>query len=91
MRIKKRIDEEALGCAAERGTARQTSPLITLLAPRSSGDGLDAEESVLAVVGLVRLPDESRPDSFWKMPAPRVSLVDAVSAVASERDEDRRT
>jgi hypothetical protein len=28
--------------------------------------------------------DESPPDSFWKMPALRVSLVDAVT---SERDE----
>jgi len=42
----------------------------------------------LAEAGLARLSAESLPDSFWKMPAPHVSLVDAVSTVASERDED---
>jgi hypothetical protein len=42
----------------------------------------------LAAAGLVRLPTQSLPDSFWKMPAPHVSFDDAVSAVTSERDED---
>jgi hypothetical protein len=35
----------------------------------------------------VRLPAESLPDSFWKMPAPLISFEDTVSAVTSERDE----
>jgi hypothetical protein len=42
----------------------------------------------LAAAGLVRLPASSLPESFWKMPAPHISLEDAVSAVTSERDED---
>jgi hypothetical protein len=41
----------------------------------------------LSEAGLVRLPAEGLPDSFWKMPAPCISFVDAVSAVTSERDE----
>ncbi|MBD0372431.1 MAG: type II toxin-antitoxin system Phd/YefM family antitoxin [Pyrinomonadaceae bacterium] len=53
--------------------------------PLASGEVLDSEELEMAA-GLIHLPTKSLPDSFWKMPAPRVSLVDTVSAVASERD-----
>jgi hypothetical protein len=66
--IKKCIDEDELGSAAERETARQTSLVVTRLAPRSSNEHLDSEESELAEAGLVRLPEESLPNSFWKMP-----------------------
>ena len=41
----------------------------------------------MAATGLVRLPAEGLPDSFWEMPAPHISFVDAISAVTSERDE----
>ena len=62
---------------------------IARLVPLASGEDLDAEELELAAAGLIRLPTSScLPDSFWKMPAPRVSFEDAVSAVTSERDED---
>jgi prevent-host-death family protein len=57
------------------------------LVPLAASEVLDSEETELAAAGLVRLPTKSLPDSFWEMPAPRVSLTDAVSAVASERDE----
>jgi DNA-binding transcriptional ArsR family regulator len=86
-RINNRINVDELGCAARRGVARQNSPFVTRLAPRSTGEHLDSEEAELAEAGLVRLPEESLPDSFWKMPAPRVSFVEAVWAVTSERDE----
>jgi hypothetical protein len=86
-RIKKCTDEGELGGAVERGDARQMSPLITRLAPLSTNEHLDSEESELSEAGLVRLPAEGLPNSFWEMPASRVSLVDAVSAVTSERDE----
>lgn len=56
-------------------------------APHASGEGSDAEEMALAAAGLIRLPTESLPDSFWEMPAPQASFDDAVSAVTSERDE----
>jgi hypothetical protein len=61
--------------------------LMARLVITSAGD-LEPEEAELAEAGLVRLPTESLPDSFWEMPAPQVSLENAVAAVTSERDED---
>jgi prevent-host-death family protein len=61
---------------------------IARLEPLAAGVNLDSEEMEVAAAGRVRLPNSSLPDSFWKMPAPHVSLEDAVSAVTSERDED---
>lgn len=86
-RIKEHVAEDELVGAAERGTALQESPLVTRLVPRPSDEHLNSEEWELAEAGLVRLPNENLPDSFWRMPAPRVTFVDAVSAVTSERDE----
>jgi len=31
----------------------------------------------LAEAGLLRLPEKSLPESFWRMPSPRISFVDA--------------
>jgi hypothetical protein len=76
-----------VGVALPARTARQKSLLVTHISPRSSDERLDSEEWALAEAGLLRLPVESLPDSFWKIPAPRISFVDAVSAVTSERDE----
>jgi hypothetical protein len=87
-RINKRTDVDESGYAAWSRAAHQESPFVTHLAPRPTDEHLDAEESELAEAGLVRLPEKSLLDSFWRMPAPRVSFVDAVSAVTSERDED---
>ena len=86
-KITKRIVEDEIECAAERGTARQKTPLVTYFAPRSPDEHLYSEESELAEAGLERLPAGSLSDSFWGMPAPHVSFEDAVSAVTSERDE----
>jgi hypothetical protein len=86
-RIKKHVAEDELVGAAELGTALQESPLVTRLVPRPSDEYLDSEEWELAEAGLVRLPNESLPDSFWKMPAPGVPFEVAVLAVTSERDE----
>ena len=87
-RIKKHVAEDELVGAAERGTGLQESPLVTRPMPRSYDEHLDSEESELVEAGLVRLPSESLPDSFWGMPAPQVSFADAVAAVTSERNED---
>jgi prevent-host-death family protein len=62
---------------------------IAKLVPLPVGEDLDAEEMELAAAGLLRLPTSILPDSFWKMPAPHVSLKDAVAAVTLERNEDR--
>jgi len=86
-KITKRIVDDEIECAAERETARQTPSLVTSLMLRSSNEHPDSEELELAEAGLVRLPAVSLPDSFWGMPAPRVSFEEAVSAVTSERDE----
>ena len=61
---------------------------VAKLVPLMSGDDPEGEEMEMVAAGLIRLPDEELPDSFWKMPAPKVSLVDAVGAVRAERDED---
>jgi len=61
---------------------------VAKLVPLMSGDDPEGEEMEMVAAGLIRLPDEELPDSFWKMPAPGVSLVDAVGAVRAERDED---
>jgi prevent-host-death family protein len=61
---------------------------IAKLVPLSSSEGLESDELELAAAGLVRLPTSSLPESFWKMPAPKVSFADAVAAVTAERDED---
>ncbi len=61
---------------------------IARLVPLDLGEDLDAEEVELAAAGLIRLPTSNLRDTFWKMPAPRVSFEVAVSSVVSERDED---
>lgn len=61
---------------------------IAKVVPLAPGEDLDGEEMELAAAGLLRLPTSDLPHSFWKMPAPQVSLQDAVAAVTSERDED---
>jgi hypothetical protein len=61
--------------------------LMARLVITSVGD-LEPDESELAEEGLIRLPTESLPDSFWEMPAPQISFEDAVAVVTSERDED---
>jgi hypothetical protein len=72
----------------EGSLVKGNSCLMDRPAITSVGD-LEPEEVGLAETGLVRLPTESLPDSFWEMPAPQVSFADAVAAVTSERDEDR--
>jgi len=49
---------------------------------------IKAEELRMAAAGLVRLPSQSLPASFWKMPGPRVSRKVLTSVVRAERDED---
>lgn len=99
--IKRRVGEDESGGAAdrclpsrdyptsltERGTASEKSPPVVPLTPLPSDEHLDTEESGLAAAGLLRLPAEGLADSVWRMPAPHASFADAVTAVASERDE----
>lgn len=61
---------------------------IAKLVPVEIGDEIEAEELEMAAEGLVRLPSEELPESFWDMDAPVVAQEDIVAAVRAERDED---
>ena len=60
---------------------------IAKIVPLSADDS-DAEEIALAAAGKLKLRQQTLPESFWSMPAPRVSLEKAVAAVMAERNED---
>lgn len=51
-------------------------------------DDLNEEERALVAQGKLRPPLGPLPDSFFAMPAPRVSRQRAVAAVSQDRDED---
>ena len=61
---------------------------IARLLPVEISDEVNAEELEMAAAGLVRLPTEELPESFWEMEAPVVAPEDVVAAVRAERDED---
>jgi antitoxin (DNA-binding transcriptional repressor) of toxin-antitoxin stability system len=61
---------------------------IARLLPVEISDEVDVEELEMAAAGLVRLPTEELPESFWKMEAPVAPMEDIVAAVRAERDED---
>jgi len=59
---------------------------IAKIVPLSAAD-LDIEERALIAAGLLRPPERRLPESFWAMPAPRISLKRAVRAVLADREE----
>ena len=61
---------------------------IARLLPVEISDEVEAEELEMAAAGLVRLPTEELPESFWEMEAPVAPMEDIVAAVRAERDED---
>jgi prevent-host-death family protein len=67
---------------------RDRSRPIARLVPLSAVEELNAEERALIAQGKLRPPDQPLPDSFFDMPAPRVSLRRVVAAVRADRDED---
>jgi len=75
-----RAGEEVLVSELDRPIAR--------LLPVEISDEVEAEELEMAAAGLVRLPTEELPESFWEMEAPVVPMEDIVAAVRAERDED---
>jgi antitoxin (DNA-binding transcriptional repressor) of toxin-antitoxin stability system len=60
---------------------------IARLLPVEISDEVEAVELEMAAAGLVRLPTEELPESFWEMEAPVVAMEDIVTAVRAERDE----
>jgi antitoxin (DNA-binding transcriptional repressor) of toxin-antitoxin stability system len=75
-----RAGEEVLVSDLDRPIAR--------LLPVEISDEVEAVELEMAAAGLVRLPTEELPESFWEMEAPVVAMEDIVAAVRAERDED---
>jgi len=75
-----RAGEEVLVSDLDRPIAR--------LLPVEISDEVEAVELEMAAAGLVRLPTEELPESFWEMEAPVVPMEDIVAAVRAERDED---
>lgn len=61
---------------------------IAKLVPLDLTSNIEAEELEMAAAGLVRLPETTLSESFWKMPVPRVSDEDVIAAVRAERNED---
>jgi antitoxin (DNA-binding transcriptional repressor) of toxin-antitoxin stability system len=74
-----RAGEEVLVSDLDRPIAR--------LLPVENSDEVEAVELEMAAAGLVRLPTEELPESFWEMEAPVVAMEDIVTAVRAERDE----
>lgn len=54
---------------------------------RLNMDDLSEEERKLVASGQMRPAERPLPASFWKMPAPRLSLKRAVAAVIADRKE----
>ncbi len=61
---------------------------IARIVPLHHGDDQDDELVALAAQGKVRLGEGPLDESFWKLPAPRVSPEVLLSALEEERNED---
>ena len=59
---------------------------VALIVPLSARDA-DADIEALVASGQARPPKAMLSSAFWALPAPRISLERAVSAVSSDRDE----
>ncbi|MBI4473798.1 MAG: type II toxin-antitoxin system prevent-host-death family antitoxin [Acidobacteria bacterium] len=60
---------------------------IARIVPIEHGMDEDAELRALAAQGKVRLPEKLMDDSFWDLPAPRVSLATLRRILENEREE----
>jgi prevent-host-death family protein len=60
---------------------------VALIVPLSARENADADIETLVASGQARPPKASLSSTFWALPAPRISLERAASAVSSDRDE----
>jgi prevent-host-death family protein len=60
---------------------------VALIVPLSAREDADADIEALVASGQARPPKASLSSTFWALPAPRISLERAASAVSSDRDE----
>jgi prevent-host-death family protein len=61
---------------------------IAKLVPLSGVEEMNDEERALVATGKLRPPEEPLPDSFFDMPAPRITRARIQAALRVERDED---
>jgi prevent-host-death family protein len=61
---------------------------IARIVPLTNREDEDSELLELVAAGIIKLPEAELPNSFWKMPRPRVSGNKALEAILAERDED---
>jgi prevent-host-death family protein len=47
----------------------------------------DMELMALAATGKARLPEETLPESFWLLPAPKVPIKNILTRLRADRDE----
>jgi prevent-host-death family protein len=66
---------------------RDRSTPIARIVPIAHGADQDEELRALAAQGKVRLAEHAMDESFWDLPAPRVSADALRRALTSERDE----
>jgi prevent-host-death family protein len=60
---------------------------IARIVPLSGVDGMDADELALVASGQLRPPEGPLPESFWTMPAPKVSRRRVMAALAAVRGD----
>jgi prevent-host-death family protein len=60
---------------------------IARIVPLSVEDELDVQERALVAQGKLRPAEQPLPDSFFTMPAARLSQRKAAAAVSADRDE----
>ena len=61
---------------------------IAKLVPVERQKKFDEELLALAAAGKARLPEDPLPESFWEMPAPKLSGKKTAAALRADRDEE---
>lgn len=61
---------------------------IAKLVPVERPEEFDKELLALAAAGKARLPEAPLPESFWEMPAPKLSAKKTAAVLRADRDED---
>lgn len=74
--------------AGEEILIRDRHKPVARIVPITRSRGEDEELLALAAQGKLRLGEGVLEESFWDMPAPRVSAIALRRAVDQERDED---
>lgn len=74
--------------AGEEILVRDRNQPVARIVPLARSTDEDEELRTLAAQGKLRLGEGQLDESFWEMPAPRVSATALRRAIEQERDED---